>query len=82
MVDLALARFSMLVDIATWAVLPFAPTGIIFILVIMVGALGAGLVPAINSVALEIYSRRVEKSGAIVESGKLFGALSVLQSVL
>ncbi|KAJ7098274.1 major facilitator superfamily domain-containing protein [Mycena epipterygia] len=80
-VDLALARFSMLVDIATWAVLPFAPTGIIFILVIMVGALGAGLVPAINSVALEIYSRRVEKSGAIVESGKLFGALSVLQSV-
>lgn len=72
----------MLVDIATWAILPFAPTGIVFILVIMLGAVGAGLGPAINSVALEIYSRRVRKSGAVVESGKLFGALSVVQSVL
>jgi len=78
--DLGLARFSILVDIAMYALLPFAPTGIVFILFITLGAFGGGLMPAINSVALELYSRKVGKN-APVESGKLLGALSVVQAV-
>ncbi|KAJ7484399.1 major facilitator superfamily domain-containing protein [Mycena latifolia] len=78
--DLGLARFSMLVDIATFAALPFAPTGLAFIFFTMLGSMGGGLNPAINSVALEIYSRKFRENEP-VESGKLFGALSVVQSV-
>ncbi|KAJ7484398.1 major facilitator superfamily domain-containing protein [Mycena latifolia] len=78
--DLGLARFSMLVDISIFAALPFAPTGIVFIFFTMVGALGAGLNPAFHSVALEIYSRKFRKNES-VESGKLFGALSVVSSI-
>ncbi|KAJ7928150.1 major facilitator superfamily domain-containing protein [Mycena leptocephala] len=78
--DLGLARFSILMDIAMYALLPFAPTGIIFILFISLGSLGGGLVPAINSVALELYTRRIGKNKP-VESGKLFGALSVVQAI-
>ncbi|KAJ7928155.1 major facilitator superfamily domain-containing protein [Mycena leptocephala] len=78
--DLSLARFSILMDIAMYALLPFAPTGIIFILFISLGSLGGGLIPAINSVALELYTRRIGKNKP-VESGKLFGALSVVQAI-
>ncbi|KAF7348557.1 MFS domain-containing protein [Mycena venus] len=80
MFDLGLARFSILVDIAVYGMLPFAPTGAIFILFIAVGSFGAGLSPAINSVALELYTRQVGKN-ATVESGRLLGALSVVQAV-
>ncbi|KAJ6532748.1 major facilitator superfamily domain-containing protein [Mycena vulgaris] len=78
--DLGLARFSMVVDIATFAAMPFAPTGALFILFAMLGSFGASLGPSINSVALDIYSRRFGKNEP-VESGKLFGALSVVQSM-
>lgn len=79
--DLGLARFSILVDIGTFAILPFAPTGIVFILFTTLGSFGAGLQPAVHSVALELYTRKIRK-GAPLETGKLFGALSVVQSVL
>ncbi|KAJ7735098.1 major facilitator superfamily domain-containing protein [Mycena maculata] len=78
--DLALARFSILIDIATYAILPFAPTGIVFILFTMLGSFGAGLAPAVNSVALELYTRKIGKN-APLETGKLFGALGVVQAV-
>ncbi|KAJ6572082.1 major facilitator superfamily domain-containing protein [Mycena capillaripes] len=78
--DLRLARFSILVDIAMYTLLPFAPTGILFILFISLGSFGGGLGPALNSVALELYTRKIGKHKT-VESGKLFGALSVLQAV-
>ncbi|KAJ7336337.1 major facilitator superfamily domain-containing protein [Mycena albidolilacea] len=80
-VDLALARFSLLVDIAMYALLPFAPTGALFILFIALGSFGAGLAPAVNSVALELYTRKVAGKGGAVESGKLLGALNVVQAV-
>lgn len=63
-----------------YVLLPLAPTGIIFILDIALGSFGAGLIPAFNSVALELYTRKIGKNKT-VESGKLFGALSVLQAV-
>ncbi|KAJ7698602.1 major facilitator superfamily domain-containing protein [Mycena rosella] len=78
--DLGLARFSVLVDVATSAALPFAPTGNIFVLFIMLGSPGAGLGPAVSSLALEIYSRRFGKNEP-VESGKLFGAMTVASCV-
>ncbi|KAJ7729399.1 major facilitator superfamily domain-containing protein [Mycena maculata] len=78
--DLALARFSILIDIATYAILPFAPTGIVFILFTILGSFGAGLAPAVNSVALELYTRKIGKN-ALLETGKLFGALGVVQAV-
>ncbi|KAJ7164494.1 major facilitator superfamily domain-containing protein [Mycena filopes] len=78
--DLRLARFSVLVDAVTYAIQPFAPTGIIFLLFTSLGSFGAGLAPAVNSVALELYTRRLGK-GATVESGKLFAAIGVVQAV-
>jgi hypothetical protein len=70
------------VDIAMYALLPFAPTGALFILFIARGSFGAGLAPAVNSVALELYTRKVAGKGGAVESGKLLGALNVVQAVL
>ncbi|KAJ7698588.1 major facilitator superfamily domain-containing protein [Mycena rosella] len=78
--DLGLARFSAVVEIATFAALAFAPTGFLFLLFTMLGALGGGVSTAIKSVALDIYSGKFRKNEP-VESGKLFGALSVVQSV-
>ncbi|KAJ7150962.1 major facilitator superfamily domain-containing protein [Mycena crocata] len=79
--DLAIARFSILVDVVTYGVLPFAPTGLLFVVFIALGSLGAGLVPAINSVALALYTQQTKLKNGTVESGKLFGALSVVQSL-
>lgn len=42
----------------------------------MLGAFGGGFAPAIQSVALEIYTQR-----GGTEAGRLFGALSVLQAL-
>ncbi|KAF7291959.1 MFS domain-containing protein [Mycena indigotica] len=78
--DLSLARFSILVHIITFALLPFAPTSILFIVFISLGSFAAGLSPAINSVALELYTHQAGVDGA-VESGKLYGALSVVQAL-
>ncbi|KAJ7154677.1 major facilitator superfamily domain-containing protein [Mycena filopes] len=78
--DLTIARLSILVDAVTYAVLPLAPTGIVFLVFISLGSFGAGLAPAVNSVALELYSRRLGKN-ATVESGRLFGAMSVAQAL-
>ncbi|KAJ7154672.1 major facilitator superfamily domain-containing protein [Mycena filopes] len=78
--DLTIARLSILVDAVTYAVLPLAPTGIVFLVFISLGSFGAGLAPAVNSVALELYSRRLGKN-ATVESGRLFGAMGVVQAV-
>ncbi|KAJ7512452.1 major facilitator superfamily domain-containing protein [Mycena galericulata] len=78
--DLALARFSILVEIAVYALLPFAPTGLVFILFAMFGALASGLGPAVHGVALELYTRQLGDN-AVVESGKLFGALGVVEAV-
>jgi MFS family permease len=79
--DLALARFSVLVEIVVYTLLPFAPTGNLFVLFFTLGSFGAGLVPAINSIVLELYTRKIGNN-AVVESGKLFGALSAAQMLL
>ncbi|KAJ7733206.1 major facilitator superfamily domain-containing protein [Mycena maculata] len=78
--NLTLMRFSMLVNIAAFAILPFAPTGLVFILFAMLGSFGAGLAPAVHSVALELYTLRIG-TNAPLETGKLLGALSAVWSI-
>ncbi|KAF7291972.1 hypothetical protein MIND_01222800 [Mycena indigotica] len=80
--DLSLMRFSIFVFIITFAILPLAPTGALFILFISLGSLGAGLEPAANSLVLELYTRRVSnRAKAESESGKLFAAVGVVQTI-
>lgn len=74
--DLALARFSLIIDIAAYVCMPLAPNGGFFTLVAMLGSLGSGFGPAVQSIALELFGRR---GGA--EAGRLFGALSVLSGI-
>ncbi|KAJ7277374.1 hypothetical protein C8J57DRAFT_1223123 [Mycena rebaudengoi] len=79
MIDLSLARLSLLIDIASYILLPFSPSGLIFTLFIALRSLGSGFVPAVRSIALDIVTRR--NGSDAVESGKLFGALGVVQAV-
>jgi len=79
--NLALARFSILVQTITFAILPFAPTGAIFILFMSLGSFASGLSPAVSSLAMELYTRKVVKDGRPVEAGKLYGAMSGVQAV-
>ena len=74
--DLNLARVSLATEMICYTLLGLAPTPIPFTIFSVLGSLGAGLFPALQSVALELYSRRGGK-----ESGRLFGALSVLQAL-
>ncbi|KAJ7724442.1 MFS general substrate transporter [Mycena maculata] len=76
--DLSLARVSLLIEVIAYTAMPFAPTGFTFTLLTMLSSFGAGFAPAVQSTSLELYSRKIGASG---ESGKLFGALSVVQAL-
>jgi MFS family permease len=60
----------------SYTLVGLASTPVAFTLFTLMGSLGGGFFPATQSVALELYSRRGEK-----ETGRLFGALSVLQAL-
>ena len=74
--DLNLARASLLVDIIAYTSKGLAQSPIMFALSGAFGAMGAGFPPAVQSVALALYAK---KGG--VETGKLFGALSLVQAM-
>jgi len=74
--DLGLARASLIVDIVSYSFLPFATNPLLFTAFSMLGCFGAGLSPALQSVAMGLYSQQGGK-----ESGKLFGAMSVVQAI-
>ena len=74
--DFNLARISLLVEVFTYTVIPFAPNAVWFTVFSMLGSFGSGFGPATQSVALGLYTLRGE-----TESGKLFGAMSVVQSL-
>ncbi|KAJ7510054.1 major facilitator superfamily domain-containing protein [Mycena galericulata] len=78
--DLSLARVSLLIEVIAYTAMPFAPTGLIFTLCTMLSSFGGGFSPAVQSASLELYTRKTGESGN-VESGRLFGALSVLQAL-
>ncbi|CDO77818.1 hypothetical protein BN946_scf184722.g10 [Trametes cinnabarina] len=77
--DLSLIRGSLLIDLlshSTVALSPSHASQALFIGATSLSSFGAGLVPAMNSLALCIMQSRDED-----DTGKLFGAFSVLQAV-
>jgi len=73
--DLGLAKFSLLVDIVSFLCMGLARTGREFTVFGVLGAFGLGFNPAMQSATLALYTRR-----GGTESGRLFGALSVIQA--
>ncbi|KZV83796.1 hypothetical protein EXIGLDRAFT_777185 [Exidia glandulosa HHB12029] len=71
--DLVLARGSLVIDILSYVGTLFAMDGAQFTAATIVGAFGGGLSPAIHSLALLLFGTE--------ETGKLFGALSVVQTL-
>ncbi|KAJ7244048.1 major facilitator superfamily domain-containing protein [Mycena rebaudengoi] len=78
MIDLSLARLSLLIDIVSYIFLPFSPTGLVFTLFIALSSFGSGFGPAVQSIAIDIVARRNGGEGS--ETGKLFGALGVVSA--
>jgi hypothetical protein len=74
--DLGIVRVSLLIDVVCYALMGLAPTPIAFVFFSLVGSTGMGFSPAAQSVALELYFRRGER-----ETGRLFGAMSILQAL-
>ena len=74
--DLWLARVCLFVDIISYLLMSFAPGAMFFTAAAMLGCFGSGFGPAVQSVALGLYTH----NGG-VESGKLFGAMSVIQAL-
>lgn len=74
--DFGLARVSLAIEVISYALVPFASTGLRYTVITMLGAFGSGFGPAMQSVALGLYTLR-----GGTESGRLFGALSVVQSL-
>ncbi|KIY72114.1 MFS general substrate transporter [Cylindrobasidium torrendii FP15055 ss-10] len=74
--DLNLARGSLCLEILAYALMGLVNHSLPFTGASMISSLAAGFGPSIQSVALELYN---ERGG--VETGKLFGSLSVLQAL-
>jgi MFS family permease len=75
--DLNLARISVVLDILAFVTMIFASSSLVFASGAILQSLGAGYSPAVQALALDIYSRRGGKG----EAGKLFGAISVVQAL-
>ncbi|GBE82104.1 hypothetical protein SCP_0404840 [Sparassis crispa] len=74
--DLVIARCSLLLEISSYILMAFTRTGGLFTFFGIMSSLGAGYGPAISSVASTLYATRGGK-----EMGKLFGAMSVIQTL-
>ncbi|KAG5643210.1 hypothetical protein DXG03_001328 [Asterophora parasitica] len=74
--DLKIAHASLIVDAISYTLMAAAPTALVFTACSILAALGGGLGPALQSVALALYRRR-----GGTESGRLFGALSVISAL-
>ncbi|KAJ6502368.1 major facilitator superfamily domain-containing protein [Mycena sanguinolenta] len=76
--DLALARISLFIEVIAYAGMPFATTGLVFTGFTVLSSFGSGFNPAVQSAAMDLYSKRI---GTSVEAGKLFGGMSVIQAL-
>lgn len=74
--ELNLARASLIVDTVSHILMGLAQSPLPFALSGTLSAFGAGFSPAAQSVALALYAKR----GGI-ETGKLFGAISLIQAI-
>ncbi|GJE93806.1 MFS general substrate transporter [Phanerochaete sordida] len=75
--NLALARASAAFESAVFAAFPLMARPAGFMAAMGAGALGAGFNPTVQSLAVEVYAAR----GGAGETGKLFGALGVVQAL-
>ncbi|KAF7363597.1 MFS domain-containing protein [Mycena sanguinolenta] len=76
--DLALARISLFIEVIAYTAMPFATSGLAFTGFTILSSFGSGFNPAVQSAAMELYSKRI---GTSVEAGKLFGGMSVIQAL-
>lgn len=74
--DLTISRVSLLFAIIPYALIPFAPSAVMFTALNGVVCFGTAFSPAIQSAALGIYT-----ANGGLEAGKLFGAIGILQTV-
>lgn len=72
--DLNTARVSLVLELTSYSMMATAKTGTLFTIYTMLDSLSAGYTPAVQSLALGIYTSRGGH-----ETGKLFGGLSVVQ---
>ncbi|KAJ8079128.1 hypothetical protein PM082_013416 [Marasmius tenuissimus] len=75
--DLGLARVSLGFEVLAYGLMALVTNPVPFTILAMLGSFGAGFPPAIQSVALDLYTQREGQ----LETGKLFGAMSVLQAL-
>lgn len=76
--DLGLARMSLVVQAICFIIIALSKDAGMFVAAGALGALATGYSPTTNSLSLELYTRR---GGLPSEAGRLFGALSVIQTV-
>ncbi|OBZ69346.1 putative membrane protein C14C4.07 [Grifola frondosa] len=74
--DLILARVAIINDIICYALMPVAATGTLFAAISVCSSMGTSFGPVMNSLALELYSRR-----GGTDSGRLLGALTVVSAL-
>lgn len=74
--DLSLARCSLLVDVISYFFMAIAQNAYQFTISAIMGSFGLGFNPAMQSVTLALHTRQ-----GGTESGRLFGALSVVQAI-
>lgn len=74
--DLGLARVSVAIGAMSYTCMGLAPSALAFTVFGMMNSVGMAFSPAVQSVALALYVQQGNK-----ESGRLFGALSVLQAL-
>ncbi|KLO13488.1 MFS general substrate transporter [Schizopora paradoxa] len=84
--DLGLARASLALEVVCYAAIPLAMYPLTFTALSMLVSFGGGFNPAVQALALELFTRRLnggEGGGAAGEgaNGRLFGALSVVQAM-
>lgn len=72
--DILIARVSLVMEAVGLVGMTLSHYGSTFLASSVMGALGGGFTPAINSIGLEVYRRTGGN-----ETGKLLGALGVLQ---
>jgi hypothetical protein len=77
-VDLGIAKVSLALQVTFFAFIAISKDAVVFVTAGALGALAMGYPPTVQSLSLELYTRR---GGAPSESGRLFGAMSVIQTI-
>jgi hypothetical protein len=71
-------KFSLVLQAMCFFLIAVSKDPVIFISANAVSALSTGYSPMMNSLSLELYTRR---GGAAFEAGRLFGAMNVIQAL-